>query len=263
MKVLLALTLVLSLLFANDVVNSAIDSFNKEEELFKEFAKDETGRKSLAATRYQYAKEFLQNTKYIDIKSQEYNKALLYSESATKLDSSKSEYWLTYATLLLALQNVQDAQITAEIASEIALDLDSKNYTKSKMILLQSFINQLQFHKAMQTMEDILHQEPVLMNHPKFIDAYISAYVISGEIEEGMDRLHFFLLEHPSSYGAMIASVKLYEIGKKDLAYDKKAKQNVVELKEQLKSIYKKFKTKLPYGAVVYMESILAKGELK
>lgn len=256
MKGILIIVLFLINLYADETLDKIINDFKKEEATFSAFKEDAIGKKSLASMRYKYASEYLKSKKNIDIKDQAYHKALLYAESSVQLDSTNSEYWLVYATLLLALENVPDAQVSAQIAAEIALDIEPKNYTKAKIILLQSYVNQLQFHKANEIIDEILKNEPILMNHPAFIDSYIASHLISSEVEDGIDKLHYFLIKYPSSYGAMIAQIKLYQMAKHNLVYEKEIDQKIAKLKKDLKVIYEKFHSKLSFEVTQYIQEI-------
>ena len=235
-----------------------ISSFQTEEKLFQTYTQDETGRKALAATRHQYAHAFLEKTKVIDIREAGFSKALLYAESATRLDPSVSAYWLVYALLLTEMPDMQNAQIAAEGAAKTALGLNPGD-NRAKMVLLQSYVNQFQFHQAMEIINEILASDPILMNHPTMIYAYLSCYAFAGEPSDGSDYLHGFLLLHPANYGAMIAQVKLYQMQMRDGFDVKGLKRDIQKMKKDLARIRARYGKKISPGILVYLESILGK----
>lgn len=190
-------------------------------------------------------KKYLENTKQIDIKSKKFQKALFYAEELTQTNPNKSENWINYATLLLYIKDVQDAQMTAEVAAKIAISLKPKNEIKAYMILLQSYINQFDFDSAILTINALLDKEPILINYLPIADTFVNIYAFSGDLESGIGYLDSILLRHPSSYGALVANIKLQKQDLKNSVYKNDVRNNIVELKKDLSFIYKKFKHKL------------------
>lgn len=199
--------------------------------------KPKIDKKSEAKKNYKYSYNFLKTTKHINIKSKEYQKALFNAENATKLDPNKSKYWINYAMLLLYLQDVQDAQISAEVAAQIALSLNPKNSDKANMILLQSYINQFDFSNAISLMRDILNKEPILINNLAISESFVSIYAFSGEVEDGIEYLAGLLNKHPTHYGAIIAKIKLHQIELKSAPNTDEITQKINSLEKDLNSI--------------------------
>ena len=206
-------------------------------------------KKSLALKKYRASYKFLLKEKKIDTTSEKYQNALFEAEDATRLDPSKSKYWINYAMLLLPLENVQEAQVSAEVAAKIAYSLNKKNDEKVNMILLQSYINQFDFIKASEVIKELLEKEPVLINNLYISDTFVSIYAFSGELEDGIDYLASLISKHPSYYGAIIAEIKLHKINK--------TTDNVDDLKDNLKFIYKKYRKRLTSDVSSTIKTIL------
>jgi tetratricopeptide (TPR) repeat protein len=192
-----------------------------------------------------YVKEYLKNTKKVDIQSKKFQQALFDAEEMTKLEPNKSENWLYYGTLLLYLQNVQDAQISAEVAANIAIILNPKDTIKAYMILLQSYINQFDFDSAILTITKLLNKNPILINYLPLTDTFVSIYTFDGDMENGIAYLDNLLLKHPSFYGAIVANIKLQKQELKNSLYKNDIRNNIFELQKDLVFIYKKLKHKL------------------
>ena len=252
---IITFTLLLQL-HATQTVNEAVSDFQKEDILFKQYASTSSGRKSLSETRYQLATNFLKDTKKIDITTAEFTKALLYSESAMKLNPSTAKYALTYATFLSLMGEVEEAQLMAEVILQ-NLIADNHKDTNARIVLTQVYLNLLQFYKAGQTLQEIILIEPVLMNKVSIMQSYVSSFSMADEFEESTSFLHTFILNHPSNYGAMITQIKLYEIQakleKSSIFID------IQNLKNQLQKIDAKFHKKLSPKIQLIITNILNK----
>ena len=198
--------------------------------------------KSLHVEKSVPTKEYLKNNKNIDITSKKYKKALFNAEEATNMVPNKSENWIDYATLLLYMTNVQDAQISAEVAAKIALSLDENSFDEAHMILLQSHVNQFDFSNAILTMDSLLEKEPILLNHLPLVGTFVKIYAFGGEVERGIAYLDNFLIRYPSSYGAIIANIKLHKIELKSSSNRSDIYNKIDELKADLKYIYRSSK---------------------
>ena len=155
---------------------------------------------------------YLKDKENIGIDQSSFAYMLLEAEKDVKNSQDDPQALLRYATLLLSIKNVYGAQVTAQQMALSAYEIDKSTYLPVQLIMMQSYINMLDYVNAAIVAREILDKEDVIINDINFLHAYILSHALSGDIEEGLDALRVDLIYNPSHYGAHAGVIELLKI---------------------------------------------------
>jgi tetratricopeptide (TPR) repeat protein len=141
-------------------------------------------RQALAALRRKYV-AVLRSMAEGDTKSAAFQRAILYAESAAKLDPANIDGWMLYGSTLLAVPQWPLTQSIAEEVFRIVLDIEPKN-TDAGVYLGQALFNQQRFDAARAQWTHVFRSFPKAAT-PERMGPLSMAIILSGEIEDGID----------------------------------------------------------------------------
>lgn len=143
-----------------------------------------THHRALAALRRKYV-AVLRSMAAGDTKSAAFQRAVLYAESAAKLDPENVDGWMMYGATLLAAPDWPLTQSIAEEVFRLVLDIEPKN-TDAAVYLGQALFNQQRFDAARAQWTHVFRSFPKTAT-PERMGPLNMAIILSGEVEDGID----------------------------------------------------------------------------